>query len=232
LDKILVLADTEAHESVAGIVAGRIRENTNRPTVLLTQGDGAMKGSGRSVPVFNLYEALYAQRDLFTRFGGHAMAAGLTIPAENIPKLREALNRECQLTEEDFRPVLNIDRELDATEVTLALSDELTRLTPFGKDNNEPLFLTRGLLAENVRVLDEKRTLIFTLYSPGGGRVKGIAFSMNEIYAERLAEKGLTPQKNGGYTIDVVYNVETNVYNGVTSVQMRIRDFAINRNEE
>jgi len=226
LDKILVIADADAHESVAGIVAGRVREATNRPTVLLTQGDGMMKGSGRSIPVFNLYEALFAQRALFERFGGHAMAAGLTLHEENIPALREALNRECMLTDDDFRPILKIDSELDAADITLALSDELTRLAPFGKDNDEPLFLTRGLIAENVRVLDEKRTLIFTFYAHGV-RVKGIAFGLNEIYDERLADAGLSAQKNGGFELDVVYNIETNVYNGIASVQMRVRDFLI-----
>ena len=227
LDKVLVIVDTEAHESVAGIVAGRVREITNRPTVLLTHGDGEMKGSGRSVPAFNLYEALSAHRELFTRFGGHAMAAGLTMPAENIPILREALNRDCRMTEEDFHSVMMIDRELGMAEVTLELSDELTRLAPFGKDNSEPLFITRGLLAENVRVLDEKHTLIFTFYSPYGGRVKGIAYGLNKVYAEHLAANGMTEQKRGGFSMDVVYNIEANVYNGVTSVQMRVRDFLI-----
>jgi len=228
LDKIIVISDTAAHESVAGIVAGRVREATNRPTILLTQGDGAMKGSGRSVGIFNLYEALYAHKDLFMRFGGHAMAAGLTIADENIPILREVLNRECTLTPEDFRPILQIDRVLVLEDITLRLSDELTRLAPFGKGNEEPLFLTNALYAENVRVLDEKRTLIFTFFSPQAGRIKGIAFGLNEIYAHRIQEAGLEDKKTGGLKMDAVYTVETNVYNGSASVQMRIKDFRFN----
>jgi len=95
LDKVLVLTDPTAHESVAGIVAGRIREATGRPTILLTQGEGAMKGSGRSIEGYNLFEALFAHKDLFLRFGGHAMAAGLTMQEENVPVLRAALNADC-----------------------------------------------------------------------------------------------------------------------------------------
>ena len=226
LDKVLVISDEEAHESVAGIVAGRVRETTNRPTIMLTQGDGAMKGSGRSIPIFNIYEALSAHRHLFLRFGGHAMAAGLTLPAENISILREALNNDCQLTDDDFRPTLEIDRLLQLSEVTLNLSDELTRLAPFGKNNDEPLFVSQYLLAEQVRVLDEKRTLIFSFASPKG-TVKGIAFGLNDLYAERLKEAGEEHNKNGGVFMDVVYNIEANVYNGRTSVQMRVRDFEI-----
>ena len=223
-DKVLVICDTEAHESIAGIVAGRVREATNRPTILLTRGDGEMKGSGRSIPAFNLFEALNANRDLFLRFGGHAMAAGITMTAENIPILREALNRECQLTDEDFCPVLYVDRELKLDEVTLALSDELARLVPFGKGNEEPLFVSRGVFAENVRIIDEKNTLIFTFFT-SMGKLKGIAFGLNQLYAERVGEK------NSELTMDVVYAVETNVYNGVASVQMRIRDFRVSQAE-
>jgi len=228
-DKILVISDEDAHESVAGIVAGRVREATNRPTIMLTQGDGAMKGSGRSVPIFNLYQALSAHRHLFLRFGGHAMAAGLTIPAENIPILRDVLNKDCKLTEDDFRPTLEIDRLLKLNEVTLHLSDELAQLAPFGKCNDQPLFVSQYVLAEQVRVLDEKRTLIFTFSAQtgGAGSIKGIAFGLNDLYAERLKEADKESYKNGGVFMDVVYNVEANVYNGRTSVQMRVRDFKI-----
>ncbi|MCL2373519.1 MAG: single-stranded-DNA-specific exonuclease RecJ [Defluviitaleaceae bacterium] len=224
-DKVLVIIDEIAHESVAGIVAGRIRDATGRPTILLTPGEGAMKGSGRSIPGYNLYEALHANQGLFTRFGGHEMAAGLTLPPENIPILREALNRNCPLTDEAFTPVILVDRELNPDDVTLKLSDELSMLSPFGKGNDEPTFLSRNLIAENVRVLDEKNTLIFTLLSPGGRKIKAIAFGLNEIFHQQLPEA--KSQATGGILMDAVYIVETNVYNGTASVQMRLRDFVI-----
>jgi len=225
LDKILVIADTEIHESIAGIVAGRIRENTGRPTIVLTQGDEAMKGSGRSSSCYNIFEALHKYRHLFIRFGGHSMAAGLTIAEENIPLLREALNRDCTLTEEDFRPQIDIDCALALEDVTIRLADELSRLAPFGSGNHEPLFVSCGVYAENVRAIDDKNTLIFTFRNNKEYRVKGIAFGLNDAYAQAALEAGV--DKNGGFCIDVVYGIETNVYNGNVSVQMRVRDFGV-----
>ena len=217
--KILVLTDMEAHESVAGIVAGRIRDAVGRPTILLTHGDGAVKGSGRSIEKYNLFEALYKHRHLFTRFGGHAMAAGLTLPEENIEALRVALNEDCTLSDNDFRPVLQIDRILSPEEITLALSDEIARLAPFGKGNNEPLFASYGLYASNVRIINEKNTLIFTFESKTGRRLKGIAFGLNEAYAAVFGNK------TAGITLDAAYHIETNVWNNIAEVQIRIRDF-------
>ena len=224
LPKVLVLTDTLSHESVAGIVAGRIRDNTGRPTILLTAGDGAMKGSGRSVEAYNLFEALYAQKHLFTRFGGHAMAAGLTLPVENIDALRENLNLACALTAEDFIPSLYIDSELDPRDVTLALSDELSRLAPFGKGNEEPLFVSYGLHTENIRIVEAKNTIIFT-FANAGKRLKGISFGLNDAYGRAVENAGVN--KLGGFMMDAVYNVEKNIWNGVAEVQIRIRDFLI-----
>jgi len=224
-DKVLVIEDTEIHESIAGIVAGRIREATGRPTIVLTQGDGAMKGSGRSAPCYNLFEALSAHRHLFARFGGHTMAAGLTLPPENIPILREALNRDCTLTDDDFCKTIEIDHELTLADITLPLAHELSYLAPFGSGNHEPLFVSHNLYVENVRVMDEKSTLIFTLADNRGRKIKGIAFGLNEAYAAATEAAGVN--KTGGFGIDVVYGVEVNVYNGMSSVQIRIRDFVI-----
>ena len=224
LDKVLVLTDPSAHESIAGIVAGRIKEITSRPTIVLTPGDGAMKGSGRSIEGYNMFEALFAHRHLFTRFGGHPMAAGLTLPSENISALREALNADCNLTEDDFVPSHKIDRELEAAEITMALSNELAVLAPFGKGNREPLFVSRGLYVQSCRVMDEKNTLIFT-FNVGKGRLKGIAFGLNAAYAAAAEETGVKPE--GGFYMDVVYAIETNVYNGVASVQIRLKDFVV-----
>ncbi|MCL2839998.1 MAG: single-stranded-DNA-specific exonuclease RecJ [Defluviitaleaceae bacterium] len=224
LPNVLVITDEEAHESVAGIVAGKIREATNRPTILLTQGDGAMKGSGRSIEAYNLFEALYTHRKLFTRFGGHAMAAGLTIPAENIPLLRTLLNRDNALTQDDFLPIIQIDRELKPEEITLKLSIELSHLAPFGKGNLEPIFITSNLYAESVRVLNEKNTLIFT-FAYNGRRLKGIAFGLNEAYEAKI--KAANGDKYGGIYMDVVYGIETNVWNNKAEVQIRIRDFQV-----
>jgi single-stranded-DNA-specific exonuclease len=208
------MADKDMHESVAGIVAGRVRDAVNRPCVVLTSGDSAMKGSGRSVDGFDLYAALYAHRHLFVRFGGHAMAAGLTLPEENIAALRQGLNADCRLADEDFILAVDVDRVLEPQDITLALSDELVRLAPFGKGNPEPLFVGYGLTIESTRVIDDKNTLIFSLAVPGGKPLKGIAFGLNEKYNERFK------------SMDALFAIETNVYNGTVSVQIRIKDFS------
>ncbi|MCL1843579.1 MAG: single-stranded-DNA-specific exonuclease RecJ [Defluviitaleaceae bacterium] len=216
--KVLVLTDFEAHESVAGIVAGRIRESTGHPTILLTKGDDSIKGSGRSIESYNLFEALYKHRRLFTRFGGHAMAAGFSLPEENVPLLRAALNEDCTLTDDDFLPILHTDREILPEEITLSLSDELSRLAPFGKGNGEPIFVCRNMFVEKVRVIDEKNTLIFTISDKKNRRLKGIAFGLNEKFAA----------KNSGFTMDAAFTIETNEWNNNVEVQIKIRDFRIN----
>ena len=222
LPKVLVLTDFDAHESIAGIVAGRVREITNRPTILLTLGEGAAKGSGRSIGGYNLFESLYAHQHLFTRFGGHAMAAGLSLPIENIETLRNALNQDCTLSNNDFIPKLKIDRVLSPSEITLTLSNELAHLAPFGKGNHEPLFVSYGLFAEKVRVMNEKNTLIFTFVTKKG-RLKGIAFGLNEAYAAATGNN-----KTENITIDAAFSIETNVWNNVSEVQIRVKDFVVN----
>jgi single-stranded-DNA-specific exonuclease len=221
LPKVLVLVDKNAHESVAGIVAGRIRENLCRPTILLTHGDGAMKGSGRSTPEYNIFEALSKHRQLFTRFGGHDMACGLTLPEENINLLREKLNAECTLSDQDFCPKIYTDRELSPSDVTLALSDELSRLAPFGKGNTEPIFIIRNIYTEKIRIIDEKNTLIFTFALNNGRKLKGIAFGLNEAFHAAAANK------SAPLSMDIAFAIETNEYNGSVEVQLRVRDFVI-----
>ena len=224
LPKVLVLTDLDAHESVAGIVAGRIREATGRPTILLTKGDGALKGSGRSIEKYNIFEALLSINHLFIRFGGHAMACGITIAPENVDMLRKLINDSCPLGEEDFGTEMLLDGELGLGQINLKLSYELECIAPFGKGNEEPLFASMKLYTENVKVLDEKRTLVFS-FSKDGHRIKGVAFGKNELYDSLTKEAGVN--KNGGYFLDVAYAIETNEWNGEKSVQLRVKDFRV-----
>ena len=228
--KVLVLVDEDTHESIAGIVAGRIKEELYRPVIVLTRGAGALKGSGRSIEGYNLFEALYANRELFLRFGGHAMAAGMTLEESNVPVLRRRLNENCNLQDSDFQEVIYIDWELPAHEITLKLAEELELLSPFGKGNREPMFVTRGLTVAALRMIDEKNTLIFTF----ADRIKGIAFGKNEVFYEKLRGccndedyRRILSGQVAGLVMDVVHTVEVNVYNGRKSVQIRIRDFRL-----
>ncbi|MCL2664576.1 MAG: DHHA1 domain-containing protein, partial [Defluviitaleaceae bacterium] len=216
-DKVLVITDEDVHESIAGIVAGRVKDVMHRPAIILTRtrGDGELKGSGRSVEGFNLFNSLYANRELFTRFGGHAMAAGMTLPSQNAGLLRERLNNECMLEEKDFQAVLYYDQTLSLPNITLSLAEELQAMAPFGKANSEPLFVTEQLKPESVRVIEDKNTIIFN-FNDGGRRIKAVAFGLNEKYEK---------SGSGCLSVSLVYSVEANFFNGETSVQMRVKDF-------
>ena len=220
-DTVLVLVDEETHESIAGIVAGRVKETLYRPAIVLTRGSeaGILKGSGRSIEGYNMFEALYACKELFLRFGGHAMAAGMSLEENSVRELRRRLNEDCTLQESDLQSIIHIDRELAPNDITLELAKELEWLAPFGKGNHEPLFVTRGLSITALRVINEKNTLIFTFGTgSSGGTLKGIAFGLNDIFSGDI-----------GNIMDVVHTVETNTYNGRTSVQMRIKDFKLRK---
>jgi len=239
LDKVLVLYNVDIHESIAGIVAGRIKESVNRPVIVLTRSDEYAKGSARSIDGYNIFEALYANRDLFVRFGGHALAAGLTMLPVHIDLLRQRLNESCRLTEKDFTPVLYIDRKLQPEYATYELTKELDLLSPFGRDNPEPLFGAKGLKPEQLRMIDDKGTMIFTF---GVGdtyrKIRGVCFGMNDIFKEQVNDifdaynsgKILAGfLRNANFLMDVVYALEINEYNNNISVQMRIKDFRLYR---
>jgi single-stranded DNA-specific DHH superfamily exonuclease len=136
--------------AIAGIVAGRIKDKYYHPTILITGSEEGAKGSGRSIEGYHLFEALFENRDLFTRFGGHAMAAGLSLPVENIDVLRKRLNEQCQLTDEDMIPVLRIEKSLSFAEIDLGLAKELKALAPFGKGNPAPLFGSKGISVDKL----------------------------------------------------------------------------------
>lgn len=233
-DKVLVLYDAEIHESIAGIVAGRIKDKYYRPTILITGSEDGAKGSGRSIEGYHLFEALFANRDLFTRFGGHAMAAGLSLPVENIPVLRQRLNESCTLTEEQMIPVLRIERALSFAEIDLGLAKELQALAPFGKGNPAPLFASKGIHVDRLDLIGKNKTILrLTLSEPKSRlRLSAISFDGYELLREML--KALYPTQdcdkilNSGLLpelLDIVYSVEINSYQGRSNVQLMLKDF-------
>lgn len=235
-DKVLVLYDAAIHESIAGIVAGRIKEKYYRPTLVITDSTDGVKGSGRSIEGYHLFEALFANRELFSRFGGHAMAAGFSMPPENVPVLRERLNRDCTLTDAEMRPVLRVERMLSFAEIDLGLAQELQTLAPFGKGNPTPLFATRGILADRIDLIGKERNILrMTLSDAGNGmRLSAISFDGYENLREML--RGLYPVQDcdkiidGGSLserLDIVYEIAVNSFRGRSSVQLIIKDFRL-----
>ena len=233
-DRVLVLYDPTIHESIAGIVAGRIKDKYYHPTILITGSEEGAKGSGRSIEGYHLFEALFENRDLFTRFGGHAMAAGLSLPVKNIDILRQRLNDQCQLTEEQMIPVLRIEKSLSFAEIDLGLAKELKTLAPFGKGNPAPLFGSKGIRVDRLDIIGkEKNILRMTVSEPSSGvRLSAISFDgygqlcqmLKELYpaedCDKIILSGQLPS-----LLDMVYSVDINTYNGRSSVQLMLKDF-------
>jgi len=236
-DSILVIYNAGIHESIAGIVAGRIKDMFHKPTIVLTDAEGCVKGSARSIEAYNIFLGLFECRELFLRFGGHKMAAGLSLVEENMDALRVRLNTNCNLTDDDFVEIITIDKELQLEDVTYELAKSLKALEPFGKENKEPLFSTKGLTLSSLKVIEEKDTIIFTFSTSETFRkVKGICFgkvgllreSLSELYDEYDVNKVMNGiLRSANFTVDVVYHVGINEFNNNVSVQMKIRDFRL-----
>lgn len=232
---IYVIYCENLHESIAGIVAGRVKEVTGRPTIILTKGggEGMAKGSARSIPGYNIFGALDANRELFERFGGHEMAAGLTIKEENIDLLRERLISGCNLTDTDFSRKIFIDGKIKLTDISFALAAELKLLAPFGRDNGEPVFRTVAAVDNVEAIGTDKKTLRFSI-ALGGQKLKGICFSMFGEFSELLENiygSDVYDYFRGNYRlpkpieINLAFCVEINEFNGTSQLQLRILDF-------
>ena len=233
-DKVLVVYNEELHESIAGIVAGRIKENLHRPAIMITKSKEGAKGSGRSIEGYNMFEALSECKDLFTRFGGHAMAAGFSLPVESIEKLRLRLNENCNLSDEDFVETINVDALIALDAVTFKLFEELRQIRPFGKANKEPVLGTLNVLVSALRLIDEKKTIIFTFKTESGRGIKGVVFGKNDYFKEVIAhdfdayecEKIFSGNlANLELRLDILYYVTINEYNNDVSLQLNLKDF-------
>ncbi len=232
-DKVYIVYDKHIHESVAGIIAGRIRERYNKPTIVLTSGDGCVKGSGRSIDGYNMFEELMKCKDILTKFGGHPMAAGLSLDEENVDILRERLNKNTTLTEDMLKPKIYIDTPILIDRISMELADDLSMLEPFGKGNPKPLFADKNVGILKAEVLGEKQNVLkLKLISKRGRTIDGIYFGEKEEleniilekYGEYELQKMYNGQKNDIY-IDILYNININVYMGNSTLQLIIKYF-------
>ena len=189
-DKVLILYLPDCHESLAGIIAGRIREKYHKPAIVLTDGEEGVKGSGRSIEGYDMFAELSACRDLFDKFGGHKMAAGLSLPKERLGELRRRLNENCGLTEEDFIPKVHIDVALPLSRVTEEFIGELELLAPFGTGNTKPVFAQKDVLLRSGRILGKNRNVAkFSAADQEGGRFTLVYFGDVEELEKFLSEK-------------------------------------------
>ena len=231
-DKILVVYLPEIHESLAGIIAGRLREFYGRPAILLTRGEDGVKGSGRSVEAYHMHEALTEVGFLLTKFGGHKMAAGLSLPEENVDRLRRELNDRCHLTEEDFVPVLHVDADMPMDYASLSLARQMELLEPFGVGNPKPLFVQRDLcFLSGSRMGKEGKYGRFRAVTPSGRRVSLTYFGSMDAFREFLDgkygsgafERLLAGQ--GEFPVHVVYQTDVNSYRGKEELQFLMKSF-------
>lgn len=216
-DKVIVVYDKDTHESVAGIIAGRIREKYNRPAIVITRGEKCCKGSGRSIEKYDMVKSLYSHKDLMVGCGGHKLAAGLSIEEENIDKLRIALNESCMLTEDDMVPLIRLDAVLNFNDITIKAADELNILSPFGKANEMPVFGILNAIAENIRFVGTEGKIVSLVLTDGNKSVRAVDFNNYEQWIERL-NKGSDPIK-----LDVVFSLEVNEYIGYRNPQLVLK---------
>lgn len=231
-DPVLVLFLPDVHESIAGLIAGRIREMYNRPVFVLTRGEEGVKGSGRSTENYSMYENMCGCAELFTKFGGHPMAAGLSL-REDVAVFRGKINACCELTEDDFIPKIKIDMAMPAAYLTIGLIRELARLEPFGNGNSKPQFADRELALLRASVVGRNQNVLkLSLMTAAGEHVSAVYFgdveAWKQYYSEKYGQTEVDAALRGranAIRMSVIYYPEINVYQGMESVQLIIRNY-------
>ena len=218
-DRVLVVFLPDCHESLAGIIAGRLRETFSRPCYVLTRSSRGIKGSGRSTEAYSMFEELSACQDLLDEFGGHPMAAGLSLQEENIDELRRRLNEACTLTEEDLQEKVLIDAAVPIAYLSRRLVNQMTLLEPYGKANTKPLFAQKDLRAADYRVLGKNRNVCrLRLFDANGVSIQAVYFGDAQAFCDSLA---------AGTRLAVAYYPEINEYQGRESLQIVIRNYKV-----
>ena len=220
-DRVLVIFLPDCHESIAGIVAGRIREKYYKPVIVLTRGEQEAKGSARSIESYNMFEKLSECKDLFTRFGGHPMAAGLSLPEENIPEFRRRINEHCNLSEEDLTETVWIDVPMPLEYINEKLILELGGLEPFGKANPKPVFADKNISIRNIRAIGkDKQYTRMTIAKDSGIVIDAVGFfpctELETVY-----------NKNG--RISCTYYPEINEFRDKKQIQVCVTGYRIDR---
>lgn len=217
-DKVLVVYLPEAHESIAGIIAGKIRERYCKPAFVLTKGDGDfLKGSGRSIEAYSMYEKLVEVKDLMLGFGGHPMAAGLSLKEENLEKFRQELNARSGLTDADFIPKVMIDVILPVDFLTQNFIRQLEILEPFGKGNEKPVFAQSSVKANRAEIIGKNKNVLKITFNSRNCK-SGVCFHDIETKEQFLNQNGKL------YDFKMLYYPTLNEWNGVTSIQANVQD--------
>ena len=216
-DRVLVVYLPDCHESIAGIIAGRIREKYYRPTFVLTRAEEGVKGSGRSIETYDMFAQMCRCRALFTKFGGHKLAAGLSLKEENVERFRRTINELCDLSEEDLLEKVSIDMRLPFPYITEQLVNELELLEPFGKGNPKPLFAERNLRAISPRIFGKNRNVLkCRLQDQQGNQMEAVYFGDVEECLQAMERKQV---------MSFTYYPTINEYMGRRTLQLTIVNY-------
>ena len=234
--KVFVIYLPECHESLAGIIAGRIRETYHHPVFVLVNAkqDGQIKGSGRSIEDYQMVDALKECEDLLVKFGGHAMAAGLTLEADNLLAFTERLNANCTLEDAAFIPKLKIDKVMPVSYVTEELIEQIEGLAPFGKGNEKPVFAQKDVNLLSAKIMGKNRNVIkFAMEDRDGEVREGIYFNVPEIseniinwFGQEEYDKLLHGWLNN-IVLNIAYYPTINEFNGNRTIQFQIKRYSM-----
>ena len=230
-DDVLVIYLPDVHESIAGIIAGRIREKYYKPTFVLTKAEEGVKGSGRSTEEYSMYEEMCKCQELFTKFGGHPMAAGLSLPEENVDAFRKKMNELSTLSEMDKKQKVRIDVPMPLDYVTMDLIREFSCLAPFGKDNTKPVFADKNIHIKRMWLLGKNRNVLkLSMITAQGKPVSGIYFGDVDAFCAYLEEKFGKAEVEAAFagqakdvSLSMVYFPKINSYRGVDELQFEIQ---------
>ncbi|GAB6167742.1 single-stranded-DNA-specific exonuclease RecJ [Clostridium carnis] len=235
-DKVIVVYDKDVHESIAGIVAGRVKERFNLPCIIITRGKDMPKASARSIEGYNIFEELSKCSELLEKFGGHPMAAGLSLKEENINPLREKLNKLCTLTEEDITPLIKIDSPLPLQYLNETLIDMIDGLKPFGKGNTSPVFAVKNVKLNRIWLIGKEKNFLKLRCEIEGTNlnIDGISFDkfieFKEEFIYRYGEYEFIKACESSYInakADLIYYPNINEFNGKRSIQLMIKSIRL-----
>lgn len=236
-DKVLVVYLQDCHESLAGIIAGRLREKYNKPAIVLTKSHEMVKGSGRSIEKYNMHEELTRVGEYLTKFGGHPMAAGMSLALEAIEPFRSSLNKNTVLTPEDLIPKVVIDIVLPLGLITEEMIEELKVLEPFGKGNEKPLFADRSLSVVKLSVIGKNKNVIKMLVRNQYGKemdamyfgdTAGFLEALSDNYGKDEVERAFSHRENR-IKLSLTYYPSINEYNGNRSIQIIIQNYLLEK---
>lgn len=234
-EKVIVVYDELIHESIAGIVAGRVREKFNLPCIVLSKGKEMPKGSARSIEGYNMFEELTKCKEVICKFGGHPMAAGLSIEEEKIDDLRDMLNEKCALTDDDIVPKVIIDSPLSLEQIDFRLLELLEELRPFGKSNGTPSFAVKGAMLNRVWLIGKEKNILKARFKLSNGlQLEGITFDKLEYLKEEFINSNRLDEFNdmvastyANYKVDIIFYPEINEFMGNRKIQIIIKNIRL-----